>query len=48
MNKSNSSQAAIIRLCKKIGLDGYKELKLRIAGDVTSISSNTQEAYHEF
>ncbi|TYS67535.1 MurR/RpiR family transcriptional regulator [Sutcliffiella horikoshii] len=47
-DKSNSSQAAIIRLCKKIGLEGYKELKLRIAGDVTSISSNNLEAYHEF
>jgi DNA-binding MurR/RpiR family transcriptional regulator len=46
-DKSNSSQAAIIRLCKKIGLDGYRELKLRIAGDVTTFSK-TQEEYHEF
>lgn len=32
--KSGSSQAAIIRLCKNIGISGYQELKVRIAGDL--------------
>lgn len=32
--RSGSSQAAIIRLCKSIGVTGYQDLKLRIAGDL--------------
>ncbi|MGM8212526.1 MurR/RpiR family transcriptional regulator [Virgibacillus sp. W0430] len=32
--KSASSQAAIIRLCKNIGVSGFQELKIRIAGDL--------------
>ncbi|MFC4619224.1 MurR/RpiR family transcriptional regulator [Camelliibacillus cellulosilyticus] len=31
---SRSSQSAIIRLCKSLGLKGYQDLKLRIAGDL--------------
>lgn len=32
--KSNSSQSAIIRLCQSIGVKGFSELKVRIAGDL--------------
>lgn len=32
--RSGSSQAAIIRLCKNIGVSGFQDLKLRIAGDL--------------
>src|SRR5690625_7167812 len=42
--KSNSSQSAVIRLCKSIGVKGYSELKVRIAGDLQA-----QEQYeHRF
>jgi DNA-binding MurR/RpiR family transcriptional regulator len=44
--KSNSSQAAIIRLCKNLDLEGYQELKIRIAGDLQS-SINGDEDYKE-
>lgn len=32
----NVSEATIIRLCKSLNMDGYQELKLRIAGDLTA------------
>ena len=32
--KSNTSSAAVIRLCKSLGFSGLQELKLRIAGDL--------------
>ncbi|CAM3620285.1 MurR/RpiR family transcriptional regulator [Marinicrinis lubricantis] len=32
--KSGSSQAAIIRLCKAMGMKGYQDLKLKVAGDL--------------
>ncbi|NGM82893.1 MurR/RpiR family transcriptional regulator [Paenibacillus sp. 7124] len=32
--KSGSSQAAIVRLCKSIGFKGYQELKIKVAGDL--------------
>jgi DNA-binding MurR/RpiR family transcriptional regulator len=32
--RSSTSSAAVIRLCKSLGLKGYQELKLRIAGDL--------------
>lgn len=38
--RSGSSQAAIIRLCKNIGVSGFQELKVRIAGDL-----QTKETY---
>lgn len=42
-DKSNSSQAAIIRMCKHLGLDGYKELKLRIAGDLQTLNKENDD-----
>lgn len=32
--KSTTSGAAVIRLCKSLGLSGFQELKMRIAGDL--------------
>jgi DNA-binding MurR/RpiR family transcriptional regulator len=32
--KSQTSNSAIIRLCRSLGLKGFQELKLRIAGDI--------------
>lgn len=32
--KSNTSSAAVIRLCKSLGLSGFQELKIRVAGDL--------------
>ncbi|WP_031539354.1 MurR/RpiR family transcriptional regulator [Bacillus sp. 522_BSPC] len=32
--KSNTSSAAVIRLCKSLDLKGFQDLKLRIAGDL--------------
>lgn len=32
--RSNTSSAAVIRLCKSLGLDGFQELKIRVAGDL--------------
>lgn len=32
--KSSTSGAAVIRLCKSLGLKGFQELKLRVAGDL--------------
>ncbi|MFC5703209.1 MurR/RpiR family transcriptional regulator [Cohnella faecalis] len=34
--RSGGSQAAIIRLCKSMGVKGYQELKLKVAGDLQS------------
>lgn len=31
---SNTSSAAVIRLCKSLGLKGFQELKIRISGDL--------------
>ncbi|TDQ40294.1 MurR/RpiR family transcriptional regulator [Aureibacillus halotolerans] len=31
---SNTSSAAVIRLCKSLGLKGFQDLKLRVAGDL--------------
>src|SRR5699024_5376943 len=35
-SKSQSSQSAIIRLCKKIGFAGFTDLKIRVAGEIQS------------
>lgn len=43
---SSSSPSAIIRLCKSLGLKGYQDLKLRVAGDVQD-DSNKGEEYQE-
>ncbi|MGG4459167.1 MurR/RpiR family transcriptional regulator [Brevibacillus porteri] len=43
--RSESSTAAIIRMCKSIGVDGFQELKIRIAGDLQS--STAQDEYKE-
>jgi DNA-binding MurR/RpiR family transcriptional regulator len=32
--KSKTSSAAVIRLCKSLGLSGFQELKIRVAGDL--------------
>lgn len=32
--RSNTSSAAVIRLCKSLGLKGFQELKIRISGDL--------------
>lgn len=32
--KSKTSSAAVIRLCKSLGFDGFQELKIRVAGDL--------------
>ncbi|WP_127586768.1 MurR/RpiR family transcriptional regulator [Paenibacillus koleovorans] len=42
---SGVSEATIIRLCKSLNMTGYQDLKLRIAGDLTSntASSGTYE-----
>ncbi|WP_173915564.1 MurR/RpiR family transcriptional regulator [Halobacillus sp. Marseille-Q1614] len=37
--KSQTSSAAVIRLCKSMELKGFQELKMRIAGDVQKPSS---------
>lgn len=39
--RSGGSPAAIIRLCKSLGVSGFQELKLKIAGDL-----QTGEQYH--
>ncbi len=33
-DRTNSSGAAVIRLCKSLGLNGFQDLKVRIAGDL--------------
>lgn len=38
---SGGSQAAIIRLCKSMGLKGYQELMLKVAGDLQGGSDST-------
>ncbi|MFC7321822.1 MurR/RpiR family transcriptional regulator [Halobacillus campisalis] len=38
-DKSQTSTAAVIRLCKSLDLKGFQELKMRIAGDVQKPSS---------
>lgn len=36
--KSNTSSAAVIRLCKSLGFSGFQELKIRVAGDLQDTS----------
>jgi DNA-binding MurR/RpiR family transcriptional regulator len=43
---SGSSPSAIIRLCKTLGLEGYQELKLRVAGDLHD-HANKGDEYQE-
>ncbi|RLL46979.1 MurR/RpiR family transcriptional regulator [Oceanobacillus piezotolerans] len=42
--KSQTSSAAVIRLCKSLGLSGFQELKIRVAGDLQERSRNE---YHD-
>ena len=44
--KSDSSVAAVMRLCKNLGFDGFKDLKIRIAGDL-QIASAIYPEYSE-
>ena len=39
--ESNTSSAAVIRLCKSLGLSGFQELKIRVAGDLQA-EENTE------
>ncbi|USG68357.1 MurR/RpiR family transcriptional regulator [Brevibacillus ruminantium] len=41
--RSHASPAAIIRMCKNMGLDGFPELKIRIAADLQSPSAGEEE-----
>ncbi|CAM5783467.1 MULTISPECIES: MurR/RpiR family transcriptional regulator [Brevibacillus] len=41
--RSNASPAAIIRMCKSMGLEGFPELKIRIAADLQSPSAGEDE-----
>lgn len=41
--RSNASPAAIIRMCKNMGLEGFPELKIRIAADLQSPSGGEEE-----
>jgi DNA-binding MurR/RpiR family transcriptional regulator len=42
--RSSTSGAAVIRLCKSLGLKGFQELKLRIAGD---LQKTKEEGYRD-
>lgn len=39
-DESGSSQAAIVRLCKSMGVKGYQDLKLKVAGDLQQGQAN--------
>ncbi|WP_261129298.1 MurR/RpiR family transcriptional regulator [Bacillus sp. Marseille-Q3570] len=41
---SQTSSAAVIRLCKSLGLKGFQELKLKVVGD---LQKNVQEGYRD-
>lgn len=43
--KSSTSGSAVIRLCKSLGLKGFQELKLRVAGDLQK--ANESEGYRD-
>jgi DNA-binding MurR/RpiR family transcriptional regulator len=43
--KSATSASAVIRLCKSLGIKGYQELKLRVAGDLQK--ANESEGYRD-
>ncbi|WP_251552427.1 MurR/RpiR family transcriptional regulator [Neobacillus muris] len=40
---SHSSEAAITRLCKNLGFNGFKDLKIRIAGDLPNAAAINPE-----
>ncbi|WP_010532082.1 MurR/RpiR family transcriptional regulator [Lentibacillus jeotgali] len=42
--ESGTSSAAVIRLCKSIGLKGFQELKIRVAGD---LQEQTGQGYRD-
>lgn len=42
--QSETSGSAVIRLCKSLGLKGFQELKLKVAGDITKAP---EEGYHD-
>ena len=41
---ANASSAAVIRLCKSIGVSGFQELKVRVAGD---LARDTEQGYRD-
>jgi DNA-binding MurR/RpiR family transcriptional regulator len=42
--QSETSGSAVIRLCKSLGLKGFQELKLKVAGDINKTSDS---GYHD-
>ncbi|WEG14731.1 MurR/RpiR family transcriptional regulator [Pullulanibacillus sp. KACC 23026] len=44
---SGSSPAAVVRLCKSLGLESYQELKLRVAGDLHDQQIHGGNEYQE-
>ncbi|MNI03118.1 putative HTH-type transcriptional regulator YbbH [compost metagenome] len=46
---SGSSQAAIVRLCKTMGIKGYQDLKIKVAGDLqlNQHTSASNQGYQE-
>lgn len=42
--KSKTSSAAVIRLCKSLGFSGFQELKIRVAGD---LQEKTADGYRD-
>ncbi|WP_141432861.1 MurR/RpiR family transcriptional regulator [Bacillus sp. 03113] len=41
---ANASGAAVVRLCKSLGLNGFQDLKVRIAGD---LANSTDQGYRD-
>src|SRR5690625_3549386 len=39
--RSQTSSAAVMRLCKSLGFSGFQELKIRVAGDLQTNSSES-------
>lgn len=44
---SGASQAAIVRLCKSLGVKSYQELKLKVAGDLQEQSNSATTGYQD-
>ena len=40
--KAHTSQASVVRLCKKLGVSGYPELKLRLAAEFENLMRNVE------
>ncbi|GAB6098687.1 MurR/RpiR family transcriptional regulator [Halanaerocella petrolearia] len=42
---TNTSEASVVRLCKKLGLGGYKDLKVNILWEMSAANKNKQVIY---